>query len=256
MAFYFSYMGNKRSELPQLFSLIDISDYDTVVEPFGGTCVFSRELYKKTPSLCYEIADTDASLVLFCNSFHADDDAVISDALETIDRIGVDKETYKTFIKNEPPTSDLHAWLVWYLIYRTYYQIRHGLYPTKPRKPSYRQLLKIKGQINEFFKAVPYQKQDYKTTMEKHKHNPRALVFIDPPYVSACNVLYSNPEVDWEYLFTFFESCECKFIMVVNNDFFMRMAFKKWFIDSYDKKYSNHNKSLTKHQIFSNIQRK
>ena len=57
MTFYFSYAGNKRNELKYIEELINLDLYDNIVEPFGGSCSFSRYIYEKDNSKKFYISD-------------------------------------------------------------------------------------------------------------------------------------------------------------------------------------------------------
>lgn len=255
MEFYFSHLGNKRKELDYIFKFVDISKYSIIVEPFGGTCVFSRKYYEMTKKnnkkVKFIINDNDKDLSFFCNNFYKNDDKIINDALEEIKKINNDKNKYLEFIKNKPLLND-DKFLKWYLIYRTYYTLRHGMFPNERKPPKYINLKKNKKEINEFFKNTFYNNDDFKKHLEKYKNNEKALIFLDPPYIESCNDLYKNPTIDWEYLYNFFNSCKCRFIMVVNYNFFMRLAFKDYYKEIYGKKYEMSKRNDT-HAIYSNI---
>ena len=47
MAFYYSYMKNKRKEVQFFDKYINLGLYDHIMEPFGGSCSFSRPLFDK-----------------------------------------------------------------------------------------------------------------------------------------------------------------------------------------------------------------
>ena len=42
--FIFSYAGNKRNEVEQIFDKIDLKDIDTIIEPFCGSSAMSYYL--------------------------------------------------------------------------------------------------------------------------------------------------------------------------------------------------------------------
>ena len=115
MAFYFSYMGNKRKELQFLSKYIDLTKYDNIIEPFGGTCAFSRHCFSIDQTKNYIISDNDEYLINFCNNFHKKSDEKIEQSLNKMNEI-FNKDDYITFMKG---------------IDKTWYNIRPGLYSEK-----------------------------------------------------------------------------------------------------------------------------
>lgn len=247
MSFYFSYEGNKQKEINKIMKYVNIEDYETIIEPFGGTLAFSRHIYTLNPNKKIIISDKDEDLTYFCNNFYKNFEENINEAIRIIDTLET-KEIFKNYIANVKSEDNI----VKYFIYKTHYQIRQGLFPTDGRKPKYLNLKKSGDKLNNFFKKHEYKTEDYKTVLEKYKHDEKALIFLDPPYVGSCGGLYKNKAViDWEYLREFFSCCSCKFLMVVNYDFFMKLAFSEWWLETYDKKYGRTREDY--HAIYSNI---
>ena len=77
--FYFKYFGNKRSENDELLHLLpEITETcTTIVEPFGGTCSFSRWMFGKNADVEYYVNDINAHCTSFCNNFHEKADEII-----------------------------------------------------------------------------------------------------------------------------------------------------------------------------------
>jgi len=250
MTFYFAYSGNKKDELKEILKNQSVEQFKKIIEPFGGSIAFSRNIFSKYPDKEYIISDNDKQLIYFCNNFYKNDDEIINEALKKIDEIKETKEKYNNYIHNEP-TKETKEWIIWYLLYRTYYSLRLGLYPIKRSPPNYTQLKKVKKEINNFFEKNHYNYDDYKNVINKYKNDEDALIFLDPPYINSDNCFYNEPQIDWEFLMNFFNDCKCKFILVVNNDFFMKLAFKKWFKYEYSKIYLMSKKEV-KHCVFSN----
>ena len=252
MLFYFSYHGNKRNELTEIKDMFDITKYDTIVEPFGGSLVFSRYIYSIDPNKKFHCSDNNNELVTFCNNFHKHDDSIIKRATNVIKKINNKKDKYYEYMKNVPETQVVtYKWIVYYLLYNTYYNYQRGRFGTRD-VPKFLGISKCKSVLNDFFRNNPYKLSDYKTSIEQFKDDKNALIFLDPPYINSYNMCYKKPEVDWEYLYNFFETCKCHFIMIVNNDFFMRIAFKKYFVKEYSKRYEQKKRSVM-HCVFSNI---
>ena len=244
MAFYYSYMGNKRKELQFFDKYINLDSFDSVIEPFGGSGYFSRHLFKQDPSKKYIISDNNQFLVNFCNNFYKNDDDIINKAIEKMNEIKT-KEEYNKFIKNGSKLD-----LVFNLIFNTWYNIRPGLYADK--KPQYKALKKNKEQLNLFFQTNEYLLKDYVQQLEIYKDDERALIFLDPPYILSCNALYESPSIDWGYLYDFTRCCKCKFIIIVNENIFMKLLFKEFLKESNNKIYEGSKKKVI-HNIYTNI---
>jgi len=262
MSFYFSYAGSKRKEIKEIIQLIDLNLYDNIIEPFGGSLSFSRYIYSINNKLNFYVSDINNELTYFCNNFYKNKDDIINKVIEKINILKNDKNLYNDYIKNYKNIED-EDFLTWFLILRTYYCLRIGLYPTKNRFPKYSNFNKKTLECDLFFKNINYECQDYKIYMDKFKNDEKSLIFLDPPYINSCNEFYSNQNIStkdinnqfdeiWEYLYNFMDTCKCKFILVVNDNFFMRQCYKKWFYKDYYKKYEM-TKKETRHNIFTNI---
>ena len=155
------------------------------------------------------------------------------------------KEEYIIFLKKSSKND-----LVFNLIYNTWYNIRPGL--QSESKPQYKALKTNKEKLNTFFQHYRYLVKDYVEQLEIYKDDERSLVFLDPPYIMSCNALYDSPSIDWEYLYNFTRSCKCKFIIIVNDNIFMKLLFKEFLKESNDKKYEGSKKKVI-HNIYTNI---
>lgn len=259
--FYFSYPGNKRNEIKNLDNLLNNVKYTKVVEPFGGSCAFSISEYLKNKELEIYISDIDDELTSFCNNFYKHDEMIMNNVLNFVSNIK-NKEEYDRFYKkfcNKIDQSNIVDFCSYYLFKRTCYDIRHGLYYSN-KKITLNSLKKNKDYLNEFFKNHTYNCVDYKTIFEQFKNDEDSLLFLDPPYINSnCDLYYGfnnqhiNVEELWESIYHLLDTCKCKVILIVNNNFFMRKTFEKWLYTSYDKKYGNHNSKKTIHNVFCNF---
>lgn len=261
MDFYFPYAGSKRNEIINIINIIDLNKYDNIIEPFGGSVAFSRYLYNNIDkNKKYIICDINTDVVFFCNNFYKNKLYVIEQCKNKVNECN-DKNIYDDYLKNIKNIND-NDFLIYFLFKKKNYNIREGLYPDK-RKTKFIKYDEKTKLCDEFFKNIHYDLQDYKITMEKYKNDSKSFLFIDPPYLNSCNDFYQNQNIKksdisdmfetmWKYLFDYFNDCQCKFIMIVNNNFFIKMCFNKWFYKEYSKKYEGSKKVLM-HCIFTNI---
>ena len=256
MNFYFSYHGNKRKEFKHIAHMIDFNEYDCYAEPFGGSCAISRELYRLTDSPCI-VSDIDDDLTHFCNNFHKNSIKIIKSAMDICNELKEDKDKYKEFVAN-PPKKHKRKWLVYYLVIRSFYAIRPGFYPTNRNAPTYATLLKNVDTINSFFENNHYNHKPFNEAILEYKDNARCLVFLDPPYLTSSQSLYrENCVSQWADIYQFMRTCDCKFILIVDDNFFMRMVFEQWFKFEYGKQYENNRGNVSRrsviHCVYSNI---
>ena len=271
MNFYISYNGNKRKEIKNFINLININDYDNIIEPFGGSLSFSRFIYNdidKDKRLKYYISDINNELVFFCNNFYKNKINIINETLEDINKIK-NKVQFNEYVKNNKNIND-EDFIKYYLFINKFYRLRRGFYPGDEIRPKLKDY-NIKTLLtDDFFKNNEYKALDFKIYLEQFKNDERSLIFLDPPYFNSDNSFYidgvqvKNNDCNnfWEYLYNFVNNCKCKFILVVNNNIFMKLAFNNFFKLKYDKKYENSKfdkeqqkyiKNSCEHMVFSNI---
>jgi len=257
--FYFSYAGNKRAELKELDDLLSNIKYKKVVEPFGGSLAFTIDQYYKNKDLQFFPSDIDNELTLFCNNFYKYDNDVIKNVLEIIKNIS-NKEEYDIIYKKSIlniKDENINDFLKYYLFKKTAYAIHPGLYYLN-RPPKLSNVLKFKDKLNEFFKNNTYINSHYKYIFERFKDDEDALLFLDPPYVnSECSFYDKFDDTDfsnlWEDICNMLENAKCKIILIVNDNYFMKKCYNKWFYKNYEKKYCYQSSRKTSHNIFTNI---
>ena len=271
MDFYIAYAGNKQKEIKEFINLFNIDDYDNIIEPFGGTLSFSRYIYNDidiNKKLKYYISDLNNDLVFFCNNFYKDKDNIINETLNDINNIN-NKDDYNEYY-NKKLNTDHKDFLKYYLFISKYYAIRKRLYPTNRTKPKFKKYNERTNLTDEFFKNNEYKCLDFRVYLEQFKNDERSFIFLDPPYfnsensfyIDGKNVKHKDCNEFWEYLYDFLNSCKCKFILIVNDNIFMKLTFKNFYKGEYYKKYenskynkedNNYIKNDCNHIIFTNI---
>lgn len=255
--FYFQYKGNKRNEIIYIKDLLENLEYEIFVEPFGGTCALSRYINENYKDKDIYINDINKDLCYFSNNFYNHQDEVILNIKTVIESIK-DEQDYKNYYKkaikrNIENCSDVD-YLTFILFEKSCFRINPGHF-YREQVPKFIVLSKVKQKLNDFFIKHYYYNHDYKETFEKFKNNEKALLFLDPPYVNSDVCDYDNNNKNqysnmWEDIYDLFENSKCKIIMIVNNNFFMRKVFNKWFYNSYEKAYRAHRSRKTIHNIF------
>jgi hypothetical protein len=254
--FYFSYFGNKRTEINYIIDYFNLIDENKLwVEPFGGTCYNAYYLWKNQmikPENIF-ISDIDDQLVYFCNNFYKDKENIIEQTKKF--NVNLNKKDHRN-LWNQGLDIDDPEFMIKFLSKRSFKGKYNGLIfeeKEKNRYPKYKKILKT--DYNDFFRQVKYNCIDFKEVLEKYKNNDQVFIYLDPPYVNSdcddydCN---KNRKIEWEYLYNWCNECKCKFILVVNDNIFMRILFKDFFKKSYDKIYQT-NKTKSIHNLYSNI---
>lgn len=255
--FYFSYKGNKRNEIIHIKELLDNLEYKILVEPFGGTCSVSRYIHENYKDKDLYINDINKDLCYFANNFRKYEDEVLLNIKTVIENIK-NKQDYKNYYKktinkNIENCSEVD-FLTLILFEKSCFRITKGRY-YEEKVPKFKGILKVKEKLNNFFIKNYYYNHEYKETFEKFRNNENALIFLDPPYVNSDSSDYDSNNKNqysnmWEDIYDLFENSKCKIIMIVNNNFFMRKVFNKFYYNCYEKNYMAHKSRKTIHNIF------
>ena len=205
--FLISYAGNKRQEVENIYNYCktllnnnEIDTIDTIIEPFCGSQAFSYYISTLYPKkFKYILNDNDIFLKELYEIFK--DDKKIEVFIKNIKNkylVGINKEKYNEMIKE----NNIYS----YFISHKIYSIRAGLYPNDEK----RLISMIKSfdnlsncNIVNFYKneQIEFTTTDGIEIIKKY-NNSKSLIFIDPPYLNACNSFYNESNVNvYEYFF-------------------------------------------------------
>ena len=251
MDFYFPYEGNKKSEINNIDEFIDLNLYNTICEPFGGSLAFSRYCYKHNENLKFIINDIRDDLTFLCNNLHKFKDEVVQGVKDKIKELD-SKDKYDLYVKYYQPTNDIET-MIKILHDNKNYCLHKGVFP-KNRKVTLKDFDNRTKNTDSFFKKHTYLNKDYHEILESVKNDDKTLVFLDPPYLLSSEGFYNGnkDEEIWRYLFDFCKTCKCKFIMIIDGNFFMKEIFKGLIKKEYEKLYQI-TKKKTSHIVVSNI---
>lgn len=248
--FFLPYHGNKRQECKTIYELIKdkIDDTEYIVEPFCGSSAFSYYLSQLHPKkFKYILNDNNEYLIELYNIFK--DETKTNELINRLNTyLPIDsKEKYDKIVKQK----DLDG----YIISNKIYNIRAGLYPQgkKINEDIFNNMKK--APIVDFLRNenITITNVDYDEILNKYFNNPKALIFLDPPYIFTNINWYSNPSVKiYEWLCTE-ELIKYKSLITVciENNFFIKHIFKKYKQITYDKLYQP-NKKKTEHIFIIN----
>lgn len=243
------YYGNKREEVIKLYSILDISKYDTIIEPFCGSSAFSYYIWtqNKDKNFKYVLNDNNHQLIELYNMCRDKEkwDYFSNELLELHASIDC-KEKYVEQVK-KAKTSILS-----YLYINKVYNIRPGLYNSdKPRTVNI-----LSSPIIEFLRNANIEITETQglECYKKYCKNPKAFIFLDPPYLMTENSWYKNPSLEiYEYLhYNDIDKEPAKIMLCLNNTWFVDILFKDKKKVIYDKIYQPTKKADCKHIIIEN----
>jgi 16S rRNA G966 N2-methylase RsmD len=247
--FYISYPGNKRDEVEKIYDLIkdSINENTVIIEPFCGSCALSYYIWSKHPTIKFILNDSSKFLFEMFNIFKNDDELnKLNDWYNDKLNNKINKDEYIKIVKNNDTYSTF--------LKKKYYCIREGLFPNDNRKFNNIDLKKYP--IYNFFKNanIKYSNGDAIDLINKEKNNKDNIIFLDPPYINTCNEYYDYRDVGniYEYLFNNnINKYKCLLIGVFENNWMIKLLFKKNIILEYDKLYQQSKKKTT-HLYISN----
>lgn len=247
--FFIPYYGNKRQEVNEIYEFIKhkLDDIEYIVEPFCGTSAFSYFLSLKHPGkFKYILNDNNKFIYKLYTMSQAEREETQMKLMELKGRIN-NKDDYVRELK------DWDKDFIKYLFANKYYSIRPGLYPQNKTMIINDKLLT--APIMDMIKSESMRiyNKDAMDIYKEFKDNKKALIFLDPPYLSSDNSWYKTPTVGvYEYLFDNDIIKEKAYIVLcLANIWIIKLLFKDKKSSEYDKKYETTKKNI-KHIIISN----
>lgn len=250
--FYFPYCGNKRNEYDHIKSFLpEMQNIHTIVEPFCGSCAVSFKIWKNADeNKKYHMNDINSYLINFYKMIQEDKKEEILNELEQFKKI-TKEEWNKIMRKKEKSVSEFILEKVW----------AKNLMCPIGYKP-FPKLEKFRKKIpyDEFIKHSHLTNQDHISIFEQYKNDDNAFLFLDPPYINSNNDEYKMDGVNFvgnmEELFLsildILKNGKCKVMLVVNNRLLMKLLFKDFIKNKYEKTYSRTHKK-DEHLIICNF---
>ena len=249
--FFIGYAGNKRKERSEILEEIlknDINNIKTIIEPYCGTSAISYYLSLHYPKrFQYVLNDNNNHLIDLYKI--ASDEEKLKELVEKLNNliIGLDKEKYNKIIKE----NTTEAWIIKNKIYA----MRAGLFPTTKKTILQNFNYMFDCPMINFLRTekIILKNIDGVEILKEYGNKKDCLLFIDPPYLTECNDYYHDSNVNiYEYLYNNnIKSFTSNILLVLSNNWIIKLLFKDDIKNTYDKKYEG-SKKKTDHFIISN----
>lgn len=260
--FPISYLGNKSKDYKHFSDLLP-NDKLIIVEPFGGSFAVSRlkyydDKYKK------HVNDLSQPLYKLYDAFKNDSE-----------RINKLFDDIKIFIDNEFIKYNINGVKNTFVKPHAFWEYIKNYDYIEEIKEIIKENVMVRGMLNkrpnlkyndffDFCKSIDFTNSDYKIILDQYEHNKDAFLFIDPPYLDSHNTSYQNMKdkrskekyiIDNTEMFVvlseYIKKCECKVMIILNNNAIIRHLFKDYVKQIYKKNYDISN-SKTEHLIICN----
>lgn len=238
--FFFGYAGNKRNEFNNAYEEFKkVKDITTIYEPFCGTSAFSYFLSVKEPKKYkYILNDNNKHLIELYKTAHDEDK--LNTLINTLHNlmVDIDKEKYLVIIRQDT--------IEGFFIKHKVFSIRAGLFPTNKKIVKDFSYLKNCPIINFLRNEnITFTNESVGAIKDEYNNN-ETFIFLDPPYLTECNDFYSDSQANiYEYLSNnSINDFKCKILMILSDNWIVRLLFKKYIKTVYEKKYECSKKKI------------
>lgn len=255
--FIFSYAGNKRNEVENLYNHMDLEGIETIVETNCGTSAITYYISTKHPKKYkYVLNDIDSNLTKIYKTLMNVEE---SKKFET--EVNKMVDIFNKFKTNEErkaywdPIMRNQDNIYKYFFIRKYAGLQGRLMPLFERVAQIKKLVLTDVPIYHFLNnenIIISEKTDI-NVINEYKNDTTALLFIDPPYIQTTNSWYNTHDMNiYEYLYNNnINSFESKVYLILEKIWIIELLFKtNNIISSYNKTYQT-GKKKTNHIIIT-----
>ena len=248
--FFFPYAGNKRNEVGNLLTYIESCNFDnikTIIEPFCGSSALSYYISTKYPQrFHYILNDSDNKLIEFYKLVQNE---------ETFRQFNIDLNLKVQTIINKDVYLEIkkeNTLLSWFIMNKVC-SFMPGLYKLNYKAKEY-DLLSYP--IVQFLRNenIQFENTDGTKILTKYQNDSNSFIFIDPPYISACNLFYKTHCTNiYEYIHNHqINKMKALIILVLEDNWIIKLLFLNDIKETYDKEYGKSRKQ-TNHLLISNL---
>jgi len=248
--FFYPYVGNKRQEVEHIYNLLDLTNIDTIVEPFCGSCAVSYYIWlnNKDKNYKYILNDLDSNLInlLKCvrNGEYKNIENEVNKMREEIlkheNNIIEAKTIYLNYIKSGK--------LSGYIFGSLYYKLRAFCFPLNEMNRFNKKLNLFIAPIFDFLinANIELYNEEANTIIDEN-NNEKTIIFLDPPYIASCNNFYSTDTGEnitniYEKLSSYgLNNYKCKMLICHENNWLFKIIFREYIKNEleYKKNYQN-----------------
>ena len=246
--FFLSWVGNKWNERDNVINNLDLTDINTIIEPFCGSCAISIQLSILYPKrFKYILNDLDSKLIEIFNIIKNNKWNDIVEEYNKLDQY-MNKEDYYKIIDNND--------IIGYILGHRHYQFRINYPPTNKK------LIKLNNSykfidfiLNEDVELHNKQAIDI---INEYKNDNNVLLYLDPPYIKTRNIdFYDNAnKKDFLGIYNYLEFADITtrlYLNILRNDDLIRKYMNRYeLIYEYSVKYKQGKERNKKHIILSN----
>jgi hypothetical protein len=246
--FIIAYSGNKRNEVETIYNYLKdkLDNKKIIIEPFCGTSAFSYYLSTLYPKKFKYVLNDKSKYLCELYKLMKDEKKLKEFTIKLNEEVKkiINKSIYDEIINKD----NLLSWFIAHKIYC----IRAGLYRIGyiPVVYDFNKIPIIKFLREE--EVEIYNKEGI-NIIEEYANNEEALLFIDPPYLKACNDFYDSDDTNvYEYFYNNnISSYNAYLILVLEDNWIIKLLFKNDIKFIYDKTYAP-SKKKTQHIIITN----
>jgi len=170
----FSYHGNKDNEMDIIKeNLPDMTNIDTIIEPYCGSFALIRYLLTIYPNKEYICVDNDKLLIETYQTLQ--DDTLCNELLEFYKSLKINNKTdYDAFKKTNSVKSYLYTHVIYSLVSGLFNKNKHCF-----NERDFNRLI----HFNKTYKNIKFLFSDASEIIDQYKNNSRCFIFLDPPFL-------------------------------------------------------------------------
>ena len=259
-SFIFSYVGNKRNEIPEIYKHLNFDKIDTIIETNCGSSAMSYYISLQRPKeFKYILNDNDPKLINIYNILKDEEKTnelntevnKIIDEFNLLEDDETRKQYWKTSIINNLDNINI------YVFFKKYSVLQRLC-------PQFARCIEIKRYNVNDCGIVKFLREENVTIVqgndidiiEQYKNNKNVLMLVDPPYLQSCNAFYKNKDMNiYEFLNkNQIKKIKCKIYLILEKNWIIDLLFdskKAYLLLTTDKCYSISKKKTT-HVLLSN----
>ena len=257
--FIFSYAGNKRNEVENLYNHIDLEGIETIIETNCGSSALCYYISTKHPKKYkYILNDIDPNLIKIYKTLMNEEESKkleieVNKMIDIFNKFKTDEERkvyWEPIMKNQ---SDIYK----YVFIKKYAVLNGRLMPLIERTKQIKKLVLTDIPVYYFLNnenIIISEKTDI-NVIDEYKNDSTALLFIDPPYIQTNNTWYNTHDMNiYEYLYNNnINSFESKVYLILEKIWIIELLFKSnSIVSNYNKTYQT-GKKKTNHIIITKL---